>query len=128
MRKDIKSKMILEEAIKILRDDNKTYQLNKLLNDTLNIECPKYYWAIETVLKALEYKDKQIDDLYRNTFDLEDYRDKYETGELIPKKEIEDKLKYKKRKLQQIKSENDNYRQNCLQIEIDTLEELLEDK
>ena len=48
-----KMKMELEEAIKILTDDNKTYQLNKLLNDTLNIESPKYYQAIETVLQAL---------------------------------------------------------------------------
>ena len=55
-----KDKMKLEEAIKILTDDNKVYKLNKLLNDTLNIESPKYYQAIETVLEALKDKNTQI--------------------------------------------------------------------
>ena len=45
--------MKLEEAVKILKDDNKVYKLNKILNDTLNIDSPKYYQAITTVLQEL---------------------------------------------------------------------------
>ncbi len=50
-----------------------------------------------------------------------------ELEDSVPKKKIEDKLKYKKQKLQQIENGNDNYRKNCLQIEIDVLEQLLEE-
>ena len=46
-------KMKLEEAVKILKDDNKVYELNKILNDTLNIDSPKYYQALTTVLQEL---------------------------------------------------------------------------
>ena len=58
------NKMEISEAIKILRDDNETYKLNKSLNDTLDIEIPKYYQAIETVLEYLqnlEVSNKELD-------------------------------------------------------------------
>lgn len=44
----------------------------------------------------------------------------------ISKEVIEEKIKYKKNKLKQIR--NDRYREMCLQIEIDILQELLEGK
>ena len=49
--------------------------------------------AIETVIKELKYKDEQIEKLYNDCKELEDYKDKYEKGNLIPKKKIEDKIK-----------------------------------
>ena len=93
--------MELEEAIKILTDDNKTYQLNKLLNDTLNIESPKYYQAIETVLQELEKlqqkeKSRIIGNIYEIKIeDLQPVLKPY----YVPKKKIEDKKQWLEEKL-----------------------------
>ena len=62
--------------------------------------------------KIIETQNKKIEELKRNS---------------ISKEKIKDIICYKKRKLQQIKYGEDSYRKNCLQIEIDILEQLLEE-
>ena len=67
-----KDKMELEEAKKMLTDDNKTYRLNKLLNDTLNIESSKYYQALETVLQELERYKQLAEAKLRDSKEFQD--------------------------------------------------------
>lgn len=94
--------MELEEAIELL---NK-FMNNEMQRDKLERDYRCGGWkigdvykhlelnqAIETVLQELEYKDEQIDKLYNENIELENYKCEYEKGNLIPKKKIEDKVK-----------------------------------
>ncbi len=115
-----KDKMELEEAIKILKDDNKVYKLNKLLNDTLNIECPKYYQAIEVVLEALTDAQKQYQEGYlRGRKEEEKEMLKVIKMHYIERKKIE--------KLIDNLYADDNTTYGTIRI-IEMLQELLEDK
>ena len=78
--------MELEKAIKYL----------DMMENKINFDLIGYLYgneAIETVLQELKYKDEQIEKLYNDCKELEDYKDKYEKGNLIPKKKIEDRIK-----------------------------------
>ena len=101
----------------------------KFINDySIDSEDKK---AIEIILRELEYKDEQIDKLYNENIELENYKSEYEKGNLIPKKKIENKIKELKQN-QELEKEGVFNRENveCIEenVKIKILQELLEDK
>ena len=114
--------MELEEAIKEL-----TFQ-KEYLCDTYPDKRLKQ--GIETVLQELEYKDEQIDKLYNENIELENYKSEYEKGNLIHKKKIEDKIKEYMEYDKKVKTYTSDGRENFTMeyFYAKNLQELLEDK
>ena len=111
--------MELEEAIEYLKKIAKEYKTYGDLDNPEFEDIMKIAEAIETVLQELKYKDEQIEKLYNDCKELEDYKDEYEKGNLIPKKKIE--------KLIDDLYGDENTIYGTIRI-IEMLKELLEDK